>query len=78
MPPGVVADRIAIAAVLVGGGIGSGLTAGRTDLPLPERVGRWPLTNVGAAAILGGSPLVVAETFSAVGGVAGALGRGRS
>ena len=72
--PGVVADRILIAAVLVVGGVGGGLTVGRDELPQPELVGRWPLAAVGGAAIPVGSLLVVAETFSAVGGAAGALG----
>ena len=72
--PDVVADRILVAAVLVVGGVGGGLTVGRDDLPLPDRAARLPLTAVGGAAILGGSLLVVAETFSVVGGATGALG----
>ena len=68
------ANRILVAAVLVIGGVGGQFIVWRDDLPLPERVDRWPLTAVGGAAILVGSLIVVAETFSAVGGATGALG----
>jgi hypothetical protein len=65
---------ILIAAVLVIGGVGGQLTVQRDDLPLPEQVDRWPIAAVSGAAVLVGSLVVVAETFSAVGGATGAFG----
>ncbi|PSQ26749.1 hypothetical protein BRD03_09120 [Halobacteriales archaeon QS_9_68_17] len=70
----VTTSGILVAAVLIIGGIGGRLTVQRDDLPLPEQVDRWPITAVGGAAVLVGSLVVVAGTFSAVSGATGAFG----
>lgn len=74
MTAGVPADRVLIAVVLAVGGVAGRITVGRDGLPRPERVDRWPLAAAGGTAVVVGSLLVVAETFSAVGGGTGLLG----